>query len=63
VDEVEEFFACFRVVAENTEHGAGHCLAVDLLHSSHHHAHVPAKNQYLSETCHAQESQCVDILV
>ena len=39
-DEVEELFTSLGVVAEDTEHLAGHCLAVDLLNASHDHAHV-----------------------
>lgn len=41
MDEVKELLPRLGVVAEDTQHGAGDGLAVDLLDSAHHHAHVP----------------------
>lgn len=42
VHQVQELLAGLWVVPEHTQHRRGHCLAVDLLHASHHHAHMPA---------------------
>ena len=39
-DESQEFFAGLGVVSEEAQHGAGDGLALHLLHSTHHHAHV-----------------------
>jgi len=40
VDESEKFVAGLLVVAEGTEHGAGHRLAVLLFHTAHLHAEM-----------------------
>lgn len=42
VDQVEEFFAGLRVISELSQHGGGDGFTVDLLDTSHDHAHVTA---------------------
>lgn len=42
VHQIQELLAGLGIVPEHAQHRRGHCLAVDLLHASHHHAHVPA---------------------
>lgn len=44
MDEVEELLASLGVVTEHSQHGRGHGLAVDLLDTSHDHAHVNSLN-------------------
>ena len=41
VNEVQELFTCLGIIPEDTQHGGSHSLAVNLLNTSHHHAHVP----------------------
>ena len=43
-NQVQKFFPCLLIFAKNAQHGARSRLAVDLLHSSHHHAHVTERN-------------------
>lgn len=43
VDEVKELLASLRVVTEHPQHGRGNRLTVDLLDSSHYHAHMSVK--------------------
>lgn len=42
VAERQELFARLRIIPEDAQHGRGDRLAVDLLDTAHHHAHVPA---------------------
>ncbi len=39
-DQSQELVSCLGVLTENTQHGAGHSLAVHLLDASHNHTHV-----------------------
>lgn len=41
VNEIEKFFTCFWIITEYTKHCRCNCFAVNLLNTSHHHAHVP----------------------
>lgn len=41
VDEIEELLPRLGVIAEDAGHRGCHRLAVDLLDTSHNHAHVP----------------------
>lgn len=45
VHQVEELLARLGVIPEHSQHGGGDRLAVDLLHTSHHHAHVPVETR------------------
>lgn len=41
VHQIQEFLAGLRIVPEYAQHRRSHCLAVNLLHTPHHHAHMP----------------------
>lgn len=41
VTQRKEFLAGLRIVPEDAQHRRGDGFTVDLLHASHHHAHVP----------------------
>lgn len=40
VDEVQELLPRLLVLPKRAQHGRSNRLAVDFLHTSHHHAHV-----------------------
>jgi len=46
LDQVQELLTGLRVVTEHAQHGRRHSLGVDLLHASHHHAHVYSFDDY-----------------
>lgn len=43
MDKIEELFPRLGVIAEHSQHGGGDSLAVNLLNSTHNHAHVSKK--------------------
>lgn len=42
MNQIQEFLACFRIIAEYAQHGRCHRFAVDFLYTTHYHAHVTA---------------------
>ena len=50
--EGEELFPGLGVFPAQAQHGAGHGAAVNLLHATHHHAHVPAGQTHTHRDTH-----------
>ena len=50
--EGEELFPGLGVFSAQAQHGAGHGAAVNLLHATHHHAHVPAGHTHTHRHTH-----------
>ena len=46
-DEGEEFLSSFWILSENSQHSTCNCFAVNLLNTSHNHAHVPGMYKIL----------------
>lgn len=44
-DECQEFFSGLRIFPENPQHCAGYSFTVHFLYPTHHHAHVPRRNE------------------
>lgn len=49
VNKIKEFFTCFWIISEHTQHGRCYSFAVDLLNTTHYHAHVTISNIQIKE--------------